>query len=107
VYGVHQILAHSSQVRIDDYVDDTSAAADLIEVVEAQFGHFTNKLGHLSLLHPVRLFVDRVSRTVGRTAKVAGTSKEVTEKADDAPGADRFEVGIRQHVDFLVRNLAF
>ena len=55
----------------------------------------------------VPLFMNGISRAVGRTAKVAGPAEEALEKADDAGGADRLEFGIRQHVDFRVRNLVF
>ena len=49
VYGVHQILAHSGQVRIDDPVDDTTAA-DLIEFVKRHFESFVVEFGHVCLL---------------------------------------------------------
>ncbi len=49
VYGVHQILAHSGQVRIDDPVDDTTAA-DLIEFVKRHFESFVVEFGHICLL---------------------------------------------------------
>jgi len=54
--GVHQILAHGSEVRIDDPVHD-AAAADLLEFVNRQFADFVVQLGHACLLF-------RVGRTI-------------------------------------------
>ncbi len=38
--------------------------------------------------------MNRISRAVGRTALVAVPSKDATEKANDAPGADRIEMKV-------------